>query len=81
MIKMEPKIDQTIEVQCYSGYKANERPISFILDGNKLMVDEIIDQWNTPEYRYFKIVADDGNRYLLKCNFAGEWMLDRVFPG
>ena len=76
---MEPE-NQTIEVQCYSGYKADERPISFSLNGNKLMVDEIVDQWHSPECEFFKILADDGNRYLLRCNFNGEWMLERAFP-
>jgi hypothetical protein len=69
--------NQIIQVECYSGYKADERPISFILDGVKVMVDELIDQWHGPDCEYFKVLADDGNRYLLRCNFSGEWMLEK----
>jgi hypothetical protein len=71
--------NQYIEVQCYSGYKADERPVSFILNANKLMVEEIFDRWHSPDCEYFKVLADDGNRYLLKCNFNGGWILEKVF--
>jgi hypothetical protein len=43
------------------------------------MVDEILDRWHSPDCEYFKIQADDGNRYLLRCNFNGEWMLEKMF--
>lgn len=75
-----PEKPQTIKVESYSGYKADERPISFILGGDRLMVDEIIDQWHGTDSEFFKILADDGNRYLLKCNFNGEWVLEKIFP-
>lgn len=55
-----------IQVECYSGYKAIERPVSFTIDGKKLMVDEVIDQWYGEDYTYFKLKADDGNMYILK---------------
>jgi hypothetical protein len=77
---MESKEEnQIIQVECYSGYKADERPISFILDGNKLMVEEILDRWYSPDCEFFKILADDENRYLLRCNFNGAWILERAF--
>ena len=68
-----------IKVECYSGHKADERPVSFLLDGNKIMVEEIIDRWRGPEFEFFKVLADDGKAYLLKYNFRGEWMLERAF--
>lgn len=55
-----------IHVECYSGYKANERPVSFTIDGKKLMVEEIIDRWYGEDYTYFKLRADDRNVYILK---------------
>jgi hypothetical protein len=70
----------TIQVQCYSGHKADERPIAFILDGNKLMVEEIIDQWRSPEFEFFKVLADDGKGYLLRNDYRnGGWVLEKVF--
>jgi hypothetical protein len=69
-----------LKVQCYSGYKADEKPVSFSLDSKKLMVEKIIDQWRTPEFEYFKVMADDGKGYLLRQdNRNGEWALEKVF--
>ena len=70
----------TIEVECYSGYKADEKPISFILNGKKYMVEKIIDQWRSPEFEYFKVQADDDVAYLLRNDERnGEWTLEKIF--
>ncbi|MFC1886779.1 hypothetical protein ACFLZM_06965 [Thermodesulfobacteriota bacterium] len=69
----------TITINWYSGYKADERPVSFVLDGCKLMVDEIIDRWISPEFTFFKVLADDGKVYLLKCGKDQGCTLERVF--
>ena len=53
-----------VRVQCYSGTKANERPIRFELDCHEYMVDEVIEQWYGPEDAFFKVRADDGNVYV-----------------
>jgi hypothetical protein len=69
-----------IKVECYSGYKADERPVSFIFDDSKLMVEKIIDQWRTPDADYFKVLAHDGKRYLLvHDNVKDAWVLEKVF--
>ena len=69
-----------IKVECYSGYKSDERPISFTPDGKKLMVDKIIEQWRDPDFDYFKVLADDGKGYLLKNDYIkGYWALEKVF--
>jgi len=66
-----------ISVQCYSGYKANERPVSFQLGDKSFKVERIIDQWYGPDYIYFKLLADDGNIYILKYNeLKDEWELE-----
>ena len=70
----------TLKVECYSGYKADEKPISFILNGKKYMVEKIIDQWRSPEFEYFKVQADDGKAYLLRNDERnGEWALENIF--
>ena len=69
-----------IKVECYSGYKADEKPVSFSLYSKKLMVEKIIDQWRTPEFEYFKVMGDDGKGYLLKQDSRkGDWALEKVF--
>ena len=59
---------KNIKVSAYSGYKANERPIFFILDGRKYIVTEILERWYEEDGYYFKIVADDQCTYTLKWN-------------
>jgi hypothetical protein len=55
-----------IEVTAYSGYKANERPLHFVLDQRRLEVKNIIDRWYGVEHDYYKVLADDGKVYLLR---------------
>ncbi|HJV34489.1 PH domain-containing protein [Geomonas sp.] len=55
-----------VTVQCYAGYKGDERPTSFTLQGRQIEVREIVDRWFDPDYNCFKVVGDDGHRYLLR---------------
>lgn len=70
----------SLHVECYSGYKAEERPLRFRSrnkDSRTLEVAEVVDQWYGPGYRCFKVLADDGNAYILRHNDdADEWVLD-----
>ncbi len=64
-------------VECHSGYKANERPLSFTLDDRKFAVKELLDQWCGIDYTYFKVRADDDNIYILKYDERkDEWSLE-----
>jgi hypothetical protein len=41
------------------------------------LVEEILDQWYGPADMYYKILADDGNFYILRRNAAsGDWNLE-----
>lgn len=67
-----------VEVHCYAGRKADERPLRFRLDENEYMVEEILDQWYGPEHVFFRLRADDGNVYILRQQTSvpsGEWQL------
>ncbi len=55
-----------VEVECYSGYKRDERPVRFMLKGRTFEVVEVLDRWYGPEDSYFKVRADDGNVYILR---------------
>ena len=66
-----------LRVECHSGYKANERPIRFYLNDHLLIVEEIMDRWFGEDYEYFRILADDGNTYILKYNRVDDlWGLE-----
>jgi len=57
-----------IEVAAYSGCKANERPLHFVLERKRLGVVEGLDRWYGIEHDYFKVLADDGKVYLICWN-------------
>ena len=68
-----------LRVECYSGSKADERPVRFYLGEQLRMVEEILDQWYGPNDSFFKIRADDGNLYILRQNTSSperEWTLE-----
>ena len=56
----------TIEVEAYSGFKADERPLGFRLGERRLAVEEVLDRWCDPEAIYFRVRADDGDLYILR---------------
>jgi hypothetical protein len=65
-----------VKVDCYSGYRAEETPRRFELDGRRVEVVEVIDRWYGTDHRYFKVRGDDGAVYLLRHDeTAGRWEL------
>ena len=67
-----------LRVGCYSGGKADERPIRFWIDGTRYRVEAVLDQWYDPESLFYKVRADDGNLYILRqwsSTPEGEWEL------
>ncbi|HET7215837.1 MAG TPA: hypothetical protein VJW77_10455 [Terriglobia bacterium] len=70
----------TLQVECYAGYKADERPLRFRpgeRDSRTFEVVEVLDQWYGIDYRCFKVLADDGNTYILRhSEKEDEWRLD-----
>lgn len=69
-----------LKVECYAGYRADERPLRFTLGpptGHTLEVREVLDQWHGIGYRCFKVRADDNNLYILRHLEAEDlWTLD-----
>ena len=55
-----------IRVECFSGHKADERPVRFQLNGRDYAIVAVLDQWYGPDHIFFKIRADDGRIYLLR---------------
>ena len=67
-----------LEVECYSGFKADERPVRFRLDERHYLVEEIVDQWYGTQDVFYKVRADDGNLYILRRETStreGAWHL------
>jgi hypothetical protein len=67
-----------LEVECYSGFKADERPVRFRLDERQYLVEEIVDQWYGTQDVFYKVRADDGNIHILRRETStpeGSWHL------
>jgi hypothetical protein len=67
-----------LNVECYSGRKADERPVRFYLDGTLYRVEEVLDQWYDPEHIFYKVRANNGNFYILRQETStpnAEWDL------
>jgi hypothetical protein len=78
-------MSQALHVECYAGYRAEERPLRFARQGDederKFEVKEILSQWQGVGYRCFKIRADDGNIYVLRHREKDDlWTLDSFKP-
>ncbi len=67
---------QGLRVECYAGYRADERPTRFSLSGRTVNVAEVLDRWMGVDHRYFKVRGDDGDLYILRQDTeAGSWEL------
>ncbi len=65
-----------IKVESYSGYKSNERPLSFTIKDRVFKVEEILDRWCGEDHDYFKLKADDKYTYIIRYDRTkDEWEL------
>jgi len=71
-----------ISVKSYSGFKAEERPLRFVLNGHEYEVKGVEDRWHSPAATYFRVVASDGNRYVLRHDEPTDsWSLEGFRSG
>lgn len=67
----------SVEVQCYAGHRADQRPLRFTIRGRTFEVRAVEDQWYEPDAIYFRVRADDGNLYILRHDEIRDlWTLD-----
>lgn len=66
-----------IRVECYSGYRADERPLRFTIGERRYEVIVLQGQWYSPGISWFRVRADDGNVYVLRHDEGQDvWTLD-----
>jgi len=69
-------------VQCYAGYRADQRPERFTFRGRKYEIDEVEDQWYSPGAIYFRVRGRDGNYYVLRHDEGQDvWTVDAFRAG
>ena len=78
---------EQIAVECYSGYRANERPLAFIFEDRRWQGEEIVDRWyegglhpSEPALDYFKVRTTEGRVFLLRYNSLFDAWAIRVPP-
>jgi len=63
-----------IRVECYAGYRGDEEPRAVQLDERRFGVVEILDRWLDPAHRHFKVLLEDGRKFILRHDTeSGEW--------
>ena len=68
--------EQIVRVETYSGFRADERPLRLHLAGRTLEVAAVEDRWYSPGETYFRVLTDDGDRYILRHTEAQDiWTL------
>ena len=53
-------------VRCLAGSRANERPISFLVDEHEIEILTILRSWREPDYLCFKVETEHGKVYELR---------------
>jgi hypothetical protein len=55
-----------MRVECYAGYRADQRPTRFTLRGRTFEIMEVEDQWYSPGAIYFRVRTQDGDFFVLR---------------
>jgi len=69
--------DPLLRVECYAGYKGDERPLRVFFRGHLAEVAAIEDRWYSPGFTYFRVLMGAGERYVLRHQEAQDlWTLE-----
>ena len=65
-----------IAVECYAGYRGEQIPRTLVIGSSRVEVAEVIDQWLSPDHRYFKVRDGDAHIYIVRHDPASHaWEL------
>jgi len=69
--------ERTVRVECYAGYKGDERPVKLQIDERMVDIAEVEDRWYSPGATYFRVLLANGERYVLRREDAQDlWTLE-----
>jgi hypothetical protein len=70
-------VERLVKVECYAGYKGDERPVRVLFGERTEDVKIVEDRWYSPGATYFRVVVESGDRYILKHDDAQDvWTLE-----
>ena len=68
-----------VAVDCHAGHRGEETPRRFTLEDRLVEIKEIVEQWRTPDHRYFKVRTAASESYTLRQDVRfGVWALTEV---
>ncbi len=72
-----PLAERLVKVECYAGYKGEERPVRVLFGERTEEVRIVEDRWYSPGATYFRVVVESGDRYILRRDDAQDvWTLE-----
>ena len=55
----------SLNAECYAGHRGEQTPRTLILGDRRIAVT-VVDAWQAPDYRYFKLKGEDRDTYLVR---------------
>ena len=76
-LRAENMTEQFVRVECYSGYKAEERPARIVFEAQSIEIAEVEDRWYSPGAIYFRVRTEDGDYFVLRHDEPQDvWSVD-----
>jgi hypothetical protein len=70
-------VEKIVHVECYAGYKGDERPVKLQIGHEMVDVTEVEDRWYSPGATYFRVRLLNGERYVVRREDAQDvWTLE-----
>jgi hypothetical protein len=70
-------VEKIVHVECYAGYKGDERPVKLQIGDEMVDVTEVEDRWYSPGATYFRVRLLNGERYVVRREDAQDvWTLE-----
>jgi hypothetical protein len=69
--------EKLLRVECYAGYKADQRPVRVLIGDHLTDISAVEDRWYSPGATYFRVLLVTGERYVLRRDDAQDlWTLE-----
>jgi hypothetical protein len=69
--------EKIVHVECYAGYKGDERPVKLQIGNEMVEVADVEDRWYSPGATYFRVLLATGERYVVRREDAQDvWTLE-----
>jgi hypothetical protein len=72
-------MEERTHVECYSGSRYAERPVSFDFSGRRHLVKAIVEEWRSPSALHFSVKTKEDKSFELKYNErSDEWSITNL---